>query len=76
MESAPAVDLSITLEGTQLMAQLTGQQKFKSRESATVFFYRVVEATLEFQLDAGGAATGVRLRQGPVNQLAPRKWYH
>ena len=66
--------MSITLEGTQLMAQLTGQQKFPIfAESATLFFYRVVEATLEFQLDAGGAATGVRLRQGPVNQLAPRK---
>jgi CubicO group peptidase (beta-lactamase class C family) len=73
-QMAPTVDLSITLEGTQLMAQLTGQQKFPIfAESATLFFYRVVEATLEFQLDAGGAATGVRLRQGPVNQLAPRK---
>lgn len=73
-EMAPNVELSITLDGPQLMAQLTGQQRFPIfAESATLFFYRVVDATLEFQLDAGGAATGVRLRQGPVNQLAPRK---
>jgi len=71
---APNVELSITLDGTQLMAQLTGQQKFPVfAESATLFFYKVVDATLEFQLDASGPVTGVRLRQGPVNQLAPRK---
>jgi hypothetical protein len=71
---APNIELSITLDGTQLMAQLTGQQKFPIfAESAIVFFYRVVDATLEFQVDASGTATGVRLRQGPVNQLAPRK---
>ena len=70
----PGVELSITLDGSQLMAQLTGQQNFPIfAESATLFFYRVVDATLEFQLDAGGAATGVWLRQGPVNQLASRK---
>ena len=73
-QMAPNVELSVTLDGTQLMAQLTGQQKFPVfAESATMFFYKVVEATLEFQLDASGTATGVRLRQGPVNQLAPRK---
>jgi CubicO group peptidase (beta-lactamase class C family) len=73
-QMAPNVELSVTLDGTQLMAQLTGQQRFPIfAESATSFFYRVVDATLEFQLDAGGATTGVRLRQGSVNQLAPRK---
>jgi len=34
---------------------------------------KVVEATLEFQTDASGAVTGVRLRQGPVNELLPRR---
>ena len=42
-------------------------------ESETLFFYRAVEATLEFEKDASGAVTGVRLRQGPINTLAPRK---
>jgi hypothetical protein len=32
-----------------------------------------LEATLEFQGNESGAATAVRLRQGPINALAPRK---
>jgi CubicO group peptidase (beta-lactamase class C family) len=70
----PNVELSITLDGHQLMAQLSGQQKFPIfTESATRFFFRVVDATLEFQTDASGTATGVRLRQGPINELGLRK---
>jgi CubicO group peptidase (beta-lactamase class C family) len=70
----PNVELSITLDGNQLMAQLTGQSKFPIfAESETLFFFKIVEATLEFQKDAEGAVTAVRLRQGPINTLAPRK---
>jgi CubicO group peptidase (beta-lactamase class C family) len=70
----PNVELSITLDGQQLMAQLTGQQKFPIfAESATLFFFRIVDATLEFQTDASGMVTSVRLRQGPVNELGLRK---
>ncbi len=70
----PNVDLAVTLDGNQLMAQLSGQPKFPIfAESAALFFYKVVEATLEFQTDAGGATTGVRLRQGPANELLLRK---
>jgi CubicO group peptidase (beta-lactamase class C family) len=67
-------ELSVTLEGNQLMAQLTGQPAFPIfAESETLFFYKVVEATLEFQKDASGAVTAVRLRQGPIDSLAPKK---
>jgi len=70
----PEIELSITLEGNQLMAQLTGQPKFPIfAESETLFFFKIVDATLEFQQDASGAVTAVRLRQGPINALAPRK---
>jgi CubicO group peptidase (beta-lactamase class C family) len=70
----PNVDLSITLDSNQLMAQMSGQPKFPIfPESATLFFYKAVDATLEFQTDAGGATTGVRLRQGPVNEVLPRR---
>jgi CubicO group peptidase (beta-lactamase class C family) len=70
----PNVELSITLDGNQLMAQLTGQPKFPIfAESETLFFFKIVEATLEFQKDASGAVTAVRLRQGAINTLAPRK---
>jgi hypothetical protein len=70
----PNAELSVTLDGSQLKAQLTGQPVFPIfPESETLFFYKVVEATLEFQKDAGGLVTGVRLRQGPIDSLAPRK---
>jgi CubicO group peptidase (beta-lactamase class C family) len=66
--------LSVTLQGNQLMAQLTGQPAFPIfAESETLFFYKVVEATLEFQKDASGTVTAVRLRQGPIDSVAPRK---
>jgi len=70
----PNVEMSITLDGNQLMAQLTGQSKFPIfAESETLFFFKIVEATLEFQKDADGGVTAVRLRQGPINTLLPRK---
>jgi hypothetical protein len=66
--------LTVTLDGDHLMAQLTGQPKFEIfPESDTVFFYKIVEATLEFQNDATGATTGVRLRQGQLDQVLPKK---
>jgi len=50
-----------------------GQPKFPIfAESETLFFFKFVEATLEFQRNASGAATAVRLRQGPIKTLAPR----
>jgi hypothetical protein len=56
------------------MAQLTGQPTFPIfAESGTVFFFKIVEATLEFQQDASGSVSAVRLRQGPINALASRK---
>ena len=73
-QMSPAAELSVRLDGNQLTAQLTGQPAFPIfAESETMFFYKVVEATLEFEKDASGAVTGVRLRQGPINTLAPRK---
>ena len=70
----PNVVLTVTLEDDHLMAQPTGQPKFQIfAESETVFFYKIVEATLEFQTDASGATTGVRLKQGPTNTVLPKK---
>jgi CubicO group peptidase (beta-lactamase class C family) len=73
-QMSPTAELSVTLDGSQLKAQLTGQPALPIfAESETLFFYKAVEATLEFEKDASGAVTGVRLRQGPINTLAPRK---
>ncbi len=67
-------ELSVTLDGNQLKAQLTGQPPFPIfAESETLFFYKVVEATLEFQKDTSGAVTAVRLRQGAIDTVAPKK---
>lgn len=70
----PGAEISVTLEGDHLMAQLTGQPKieiFAEREN--FFFYKVVDAQLEFTRDAAGAVTAAVLHQGPANVTAPRK---
>jgi hypothetical protein len=68
------VVLTVTLESDYLMAQLTGQPRFPIyAASETLFFYKIVDATLEFQKDASGATTGVRLKQGPIDQVLPKK---
>lgn len=70
----PGADLTVTLEGEHLMAQLTGQPKFELfAERENFFFYKVVDAQLEFTKDAGGAVTAAVLHQGPANITAPRK---
>jgi CubicO group peptidase (beta-lactamase class C family) len=70
----PNAALTVTLDGDHLMAQLTGQPNFPIfAESETLFFYEIVEATLEFQKDASGTTNGVRLKQGPVNEVLTKK---
>jgi pimeloyl-ACP methyl ester carboxylesterase len=61
---SPAFKITITRDGDKLFAQATGQQAFPLySESATTFSLRVVDATVEFQLDAAGAVTGLVLAQ-------------
>jgi CubicO group peptidase (beta-lactamase class C family) len=70
----PGFELTVTLDGSQLKAQLTGQPAFPIfAETETLFFYKVVDATLEFQKDPSGGVTGVRLRQGSIDTVGPRK---
>jgi CubicO group peptidase (beta-lactamase class C family) len=70
----PNVNLIVTLEGDRLMAQMSEQPRAQIfPESTTLFFYKVVDATLQFQTDATGVATSVRLRQGPVNEVFSRR---
>ena len=73
-EMKPGVELTVTLDGNQLKAQLTGQPAHPIfAETQTLFFYKVVDATLEFQRDPAGTVTGVRLRQGRVDSVMIRK---
>ena len=57
--------IDVTHEGTQLYAQLTGQQRYPVfPKSETVFFYKVVPAELEFTVGADGAVDQLTLHQG------------
>jgi hypothetical protein len=61
---SPAFKITITRDGDRLFAQATGQQAFPLySESATTFSLRVVDATMEFQVDAAGAVTGLVVAQ-------------
>ena len=67
---APAVTLTIALEGDQLTTQLTGQGKLPIfAQSETMFFLKVVDAQLEFAADA----SSVVLHQGGRSQKAIRQ---
>ncbi len=69
----PGVMFDVRLEGSQLTAKLTGQPAYPVfPESETLFFYKVVEAQLEFRKDDSGAVTGVVLHQGGISQPAER----
>ncbi|MDQ6779874.1 MAG: serine hydrolase [Candidatus Eremiobacteraeota bacterium] len=60
----PSAGFVIRRDGSALMAQLTGQPFFEIYASAKDhFFYKVVEAQLEFTRDANGRVTGLILHQ-------------
>jgi hypothetical protein len=72
-ELAPTATMRITVVGDQLQSQLGAQPVIPLfAESETKFFPRVVEAELEFELDASGKATALTLRQGGREQRGPR----
>jgi CubicO group peptidase (beta-lactamase class C family) len=70
---APQAFLTVTLEGDQLSAALTGQGPAKIfPESADEFFYRVVNAQLSFRRGPDGRATGLVLHQNGRDSSALR----
>jgi hypothetical protein len=67
-ELQPGFDLVVTLEGDQLMTQVTGQEKAPIfAESETKFFLKVVDAQIEF------AGDHLILHQGSQDISAKRK---
>jgi len=63
-ELQPGFVLSVTLEGTQLSTQATGQVKVEVYpESETKFFLKVVDAQIEFVKDEAGKVTKLILYQ-------------
>ncbi len=74
-ELQPGVDVTLTMEGDQLMAQITGQPKFPLfAESETKFFLKVVDAQVEFLKDAQGAVTHLVIHQGGADAKALRRY--
>ena len=70
----PTAQFVIKREGNMLMVQLTGQafyQVFPSSKDR--FYYKVVDAQLEFQRDAGGRITGLILHQNGRDLPAKRQ---
>ena len=64
-ELMPNFDIVVTLEGSQLMSQATGQSKFPLfAESETKFFLKVVDAEVEFFKNDKGDVTNLILHQG------------
>ncbi|MBN1570240.1 MAG: serine hydrolase [Acidobacteria bacterium] len=72
-ELAPKVNMMITLEGDQLMAQVSGQGKapvFPHTE--TGFFYKVVNAEIEFTRGPEDTIVSLILHQNGRDTKAPR----
>jgi len=64
-EIAPSFSITITKEGSKLMAQATGQPKLELfPESQTRFFVKEVAVKIEFVVDGSGKATSLVLYQG------------
>lgn len=72
-ELAPGQKCQMTVEGDQLMTQLTGQPKFPLfAETETRFFLKVVDAQVDFEKDAQGKVVAFTLHQNGQNVRAPR----
>jgi len=73
-ELQPGFDLVITLEGDQLVSHATGQDKAPLfAESETKFFFKVVDAEIEFLKNDKGVVTHLMLHQGAAEITPPRK---
>ena len=69
----PGAVLTVTRDGGQVIAQLTGQPAFPIYpKSATNFEWRVVPASVEFAKDADGKVTKATHHQGGVTFDAPK----
>jgi hypothetical protein len=63
-ELAPKFNIMIALDGGQLMAQASGQGKLPLYASSeTQFFYKVVDAQIDFNKDAAGKVVSLTLHQ-------------
>jgi hypothetical protein len=72
-ELAPGFIITIIRRGDKLFSQATGQAEVELfPESETRFFLKVVDAQVDFDLDAAGKTTGLVLHQGGRDLPAKR----
>lgn len=72
-ELAPDFIITVLRRGDKLISQATGQPEVELfPESETRFFLKVVDAQVDFVLDAAGRVTGIVLHQGGLD-LPARK---
>jgi hypothetical protein len=72
-EVAPGVNMVMRLDGDHLTTQLPGQPQFPVfPESETKFFLKVVDAQVEFFMDASGAVTHAVMYQNGRERKVPR----
>jgi D-alanyl-D-alanine-carboxypeptidase/D-alanyl-D-alanine-endopeptidase len=70
---APGADFTVSTKGGKLLVGLTGQPTFEVfSRSETEWYYKVVDATLTFQVNAAGKCTAVELFQNGQRQTAKR----
>lgn len=70
---APGAEFTVSTSDGKLMVGLTGQSTHAVFPlSETEWFYKVVEATLTFQVNDQGECTAVELFQNGVRQTAQR----
>jgi D-alanyl-D-alanine-carboxypeptidase/D-alanyl-D-alanine-endopeptidase len=74
---APGAVFTITIKDGQLMSQLSGQSAFPIFASARdKFFYKVVDAQIDFERDAKGSIVALVLHQNGAEQRAARADSH
>lgn len=70
---APGADFTVSAKGGKLLVSLTGQPTFEVfPRSETEWYYKVVEATLTFQVNGQGKCTAVELFQNGQRLTAKR----
>ncbi len=73
-ELQPNFVITITREGDSLLAQATGQPRFRLfAETETDFFLKMVDAQLTFVKDASGRVTSLVLHQGGQDTTGKRR---
>jgi serine-type D-Ala-D-Ala carboxypeptidase/endopeptidase len=72
-ELAPGIEFAVTAEDGKLMVSLTGQPAYEIfARSETVWYYKVVDATITFKIEKNGKCNSLELFQLGKKQTAKR----